>query len=85
MPSIGLSDIALDALIYYVDEDYVVMRNPTNGNCPTIIKRNPGNPDKERVLSILTRLCMLEDDEPSYRSDGLWSCKLKANGEDDAE
>lgn len=69
-----------DTRIYYVDKEYVVIDNPTDNFAPTIVHRTEGDPNPERVKTILALLGMMLDGEAFSRSDGLWCHKLKLNG-----
>ena len=75
---VGLFD--KDTRLHYVDENYVVLDNPTDNFTPTIVHRKKGDPNFERINQITSSLNMGLDGESFLRSDGLWCNKLKLNG-----
>jgi hypothetical protein len=71
--AIGMSN--KDCRLYYVGQHLAVMDDPVSGGA-TIVKRQPGDPDRAEVQDVLARLGMKLAGTPSYREDGLWFCKV---------
>ena len=77
---------SLGSHILYIDTNYVVMRNPTNGNYPTLISRTFGGLDISKVERILAQLKMKQYNSPYQRDDKRWCIRLqeiKSYGEDE--
>lgn len=70
--------MAKEARIYYVSPLLIIISNPSNGNLPTLVLRQIGNPTEEMWEEIrrVLRLCKMGLVGTSYiRQDGLF-CHL---------
>jgi len=71
--------------IYYSSPLIVIMNDPFNGNTPTLVLRQIGNPTEEiwKEIRRVLRLCKMELVKiPYVREDGLFCQPVKEVGED---